>query len=112
MLEEIGSCREGNWVGNLRFEVVRLCCEEIERLEDSGGGSLGEEENEGFDGCYRHGEIWILSQQSVVGFDNANFMSQHAPQNITRYGPTQMNCRSFAARSQRSPFCAVLEDVR
>ena len=30
-----------------------------------------EEEDQGFDGCYGHGEIGVFAEEAVVGFDDA-----------------------------------------
>jgi len=45
--------------------------QQVEGFEDGGRARVVEEEDQGFDGCYGHGEIGVFAEEAVVGFDDA-----------------------------------------
>ena len=58
-LEKVGASGKGDGVGDRAFEVGGRGGKEVQRFGDGGGVGVREEEDEGFDGCDRHGEFGI-----------------------------------------------------
>lgn len=69
-MEEVCACGEGDGVWGAGDEPGGEVGDVFERFGDCACGAVGEGEDEGFDCCDGHGEIWVGGEElSVGGYD-------------------------------------------
>lgn len=70
LLEEVSAGGEGDGVGDGVAQTVRVRLDEVDGLEDGGGGGRVEELDEGFDGGDGLGEVWVGGEEvSICCYD-------------------------------------------
>lgn len=65
-LEEVGSGGERDGVGDLGFQIIGLCFNQVEGFVDGDGAGLYEQLNESFDCGNGHGEVGVVGDEATV----------------------------------------------